>query len=392
VKTKRSILPDGRLELKIAAPADAVQEAVDYLLPRALAENGIEAEPGKDLYETLLEQVGEAFLTSYLDYRVPFFLAGKVVGQEKIKVFNDPEIKSPLPHVLRKQHLILLDGQEPAGQQFQPLEFSALLVLKPDFELSSYEPVSIILPNLTVSDEEVDEQLQIYVSEFQTDESKPLPEIDDDWVKANDTAADTVAQLRERIRRQGILYKEQEREKFANFSAASELSMRLEGDIDELYFEITRKDLLQSLTQSLQAQGRTLVNFIVSQGGEESFQTTLMFQAYEIVRQGFALDALARHLKLSLDKKDIARALVEIAPGFETALHEDFEQSGRMYVLEEMAMRIKASRWLVDSAHISYQDFPDPEVEELFEADGEAPAKAEGSFPGNSNNTEATGE
>jgi len=80
----------------------------------------------------------------------------------------------------------------------------------------------------------------------------------------------------------------------------------------------------------------------------------LMMQVRESLRQGFALDALARHLKLKVTDEDYEDALKRIAPGHEEEARKEYEGTGRTYLITEAALRTKANKWLYDTATFEY--------------------------------------
>ena len=73
-------------------------------------------------------------------------------------------------------------------------------------------------------------------------------------------------------------------------------------------------------------------------------------RAREIVRQGLALDALARHMGLEVQEDDLARMLWKMSPGKEDEARKMLEMNGRTYQLHEMALRSKARAYLTETA------------------------------------------
>jgi trigger factor len=184
-----------------------------------------------------------------------------------------------------------------------------------------------------------------------------VPAITDAWVEVNIPEAKNVPGLRELIRQQGEeqLAKEIENRKF--FAVAAELATRFQGSIADEVYEFTRGELMRDLTQSIQQQGMTLQEFMKQQGMEEQqFSMQMMMEVRETLRQGFSLDALARHLGLTVTDEDINDTLTRMAPGREEQVRREFEGTGRMYMLREAAMRTKANKWLYDTATFEYVD------------------------------------
>ena len=188
-------------------------------------------------------------------------------------------------------------------------------------------------------------------------QKRVIPAITDLWVRENIPSMTSVPELREEIRKQVLRYKQADLEQMKSFAAAAEFAKRFKGKILDEYYELTREEVLNSLHQNLQAQGKTLQEFIKEQaGGEQQFSMQLMMQTRQVLVQSFSLDALARHLKLKVTEEDIEETFHLMAPGHEAEARMEFEMTGRMYSIEEGAMRNKANKWLVETAEIEYVD------------------------------------
>ena len=181
-----------------------------------------------------------------------------------------------------------------------------------------------------------------------------VPAITDAWVAKNIPDAKTVEGLREMARAEGNEYKAQGLESVKIFSVASEFAKRLEGLISDELYEYTARDLTKDLQERLKQQGISFEAFLAQQGmDKQSFSMQIMLQAREILRQGFALDALARHLELTLTPEDIEETLEKIAPGDIEGARAQFS-GGRGHMLTDAALRSKANKWLYDTATFEY--------------------------------------
>jgi len=366
MKVKQDKPEDGKVKLTISADAQEVDAAITYLLIKCASENSVDTSESPDLEFAVRAKVGNEFWQAYLDYQLPLFLAAKAVGVSKIESILNPEIVGKLPRV----------------EKSRSLQFQASVILKPQLTLTSYEPVTVTVAPITISESELDDQLYMLAESFATytdDEegnpdptTKTIPAITDSWVEENIPNAVTVTELREMIRLSALAYKQNEQHDYIAYTAASELAKRLQGNISTQIFELTGKDLLASLQRNLDYQQRTMQEFVASQGGEAAFQAHMLLQTREVLRQGFALDALARHLELQVSAADLDEAFRRMAPGHEDMAYLDFEQTGRMYVMEEAALRMKANNWLVETAIVNYREndeSPDSEGEDHLDDD-----------------------
>ena len=339
-------------------------------------------------------------------------------------------------------------GEIIPGKEFT---FIAVVTPKPHFELSSYDPVTIKMPKITVSEKEIDEQI-LYLAQQSAeivadeegevgsgtemvfaiksdykDNSEPIPNltaerrfhqigkgflpqgfdealigmktgdsrtfdfelplsygeddtpdetrtvtttidllqidkrvvpaITDAWVKKNMPEADNVDGLRAMMHAQGMEYKTGEQKKMELYAAASALAERFKGTIADEIYEFTRSDILANLVEQLRQNSATLEQYMQEMGMEQQqFNMMLMMQVRETLRQGFSLDALARHLKISITEEDLADTIGRLAPGNEERMRAEFEASGRMYMLREAAMRTKANKILLEKAIVEVQE------------------------------------
>ncbi|MDR2956607.1 MAG: hypothetical protein LBU61_00290 [Coriobacteriales bacterium] len=347
MKVKTSKPTDGRVTLTITASSEDAAAGIAYLIAKCASENSVDPSEAPDLEFAVRAKVGGDYLQAYLDSQLPLHLAGRAIGQENLETMLNPELIGEPPHVSKGE----------------AVSFTASVILNPRFELTSYDPVTVNILPITVSDVEIDEQMLMLADSFATYQedadgnpdpaTKVIPAITDTWVSENIPNTATVPELREMLYQNALKFKQMEQEEYIAYAASSELAKRLEGDIPAEILELTKNDLLSALKRNLDVQERSLEEFINSQGGPEVFSTQTTNQAYEVLRQGFALDALARHLDMQVTAEDVQDAFARMAPGHEDLAYMDFFQTGRMYVMEEAALRIKVNLWLVEHAIIN---------------------------------------
>ncbi|MDR2673197.1 MAG: hypothetical protein LBC35_08010 [Coriobacteriales bacterium] len=261
---------------------------------------------------------------------------------------HEKETGSKIAHMTAERRVYTL------GEDFLPKEFDDnLLGMKAgetktfDFDLPGAEgPTGELLPSKPVTSTITLIQIN----------KKVIPAITDAWVKANMPEAKDVQGLRELLRKEGMEYKQGELENSKFFAVASTLAERFVGFIPDEIYDFTRSDMMANLQETLKQQNMTMEQYAKSMGMEEQqFSMNFMLNVRETLRQGFALDALARHLKLTLNEDDIQDTLKRMAPGNEEKARADIEGSGRSYLLTEAALRTKANKWLLDTATFVYE-------------------------------------
>lgn len=172
---------------------------------------------------------------------------------------------------------------------------------------------------------------------------KEMPEVTDEWVRENIPGAHDRESLRNLMRasigeRMGSEYRRVKEE-----SAVSALARRLpEFDVPDSYYDYARAGLLQNVSAALSRQDMTEDEFFAAQGVNASqFMAQMHVRAAEVLRQGLALDAYAAYAGVTVEDEDLWRALKGIAPGKEDQTRKMLEMNGRMYQLNETALRAK---------------------------------------------------
>ncbi len=179
-----------------------------------------------------------------------------------------------------------------------------------------------------------------------------IPQLTDEFVRQRLSAKDrTVEQFRQRVRR--YLADEQRKKSGERRErlAVEELSHRLMGTIPDALIESARNEIEASFVSDLTASGVTLTQFLNQQGmSERQYQMTMMMQARESLRQGFALDVLYRHVQTPIDDAARERALSLLAPGHEEEARGLCESQEGRDMVEIMAKRQAACDWLMRTA------------------------------------------
>lgn len=199
-----------------------------------------------------------------------------------------------------------------------------------------------------------------------------VPEIDDEWVSTNMPMYKSAADLRADVQRNVERSAREQYEAYKRNLAVSELARRFEGKIADEVYEAMRSNLMENMRMELQQTGQSWEDFVAQNGGEQQFGMMLMLQTREMLVQGFALDSVFRHEKLSLTDEDIEAACRAMNPQANPKqLRQQFEQSGRGFALRESAERLKANNWVLEHAIITEVDPNAPAPEAVAEAEAE---------------------
>lgn len=147
-----------RLEV-LASPAEVVNAFA--MAQRGFAQQmGVQVRNGQDVALAVEQQLGVKNLDSLVakeavDYLVPFAI-------------DKQNIVPALPPQAEYQHMI---------ERGKPFEFQVTVKVKPEFELSSYDPVTIVVPPFEVPEDAVSEELMklaLSVAQFETADPHPI--------------------------------------------------------------------------------------------------------------------------------------------------------------------------------------------------------------------------
>ena len=426
MKVTQRKLDDGRLRLECVATPTEVNEVLQSAYIQFAQQMGLRPEKDKTVAQVAEEQMGIKNLDTVVQQQAIDGLVPYAIDKKNLTPAYPPKAEH--------DHAIVRDRE---------FAFAIVVLPKPKYELSSYEPVTITVQPFSVSEEEVqrhmDETAEHYAEYVAADphpvvkgdsvkvklvcseggkpmpglttdgrtyttgagympdgfdeniigmnvgetkefsfegpslndkgeectqkvdcvatvleiQKKVTPEITDEWVQKYmpmyKSAEDFRNSIRESLEKQG-------REQYNDYNrqlAASELAKRFEGSIPDDIYEAMREQLMINVRQTAQQQGKTLDAFIEEQGGQQQFGMMMMMQIRELLVQGFALDALFRHERLTLNDEDIDAACHLMNPQVNPKmLRQRLEQTGRGFMLREAAERLKANNWLLEHANI----------------------------------------
>lgn len=239
-----------------------------------------------------------------------------------------------------------------AGIGHMPPEFDTNII---GMDVGETKSFSFEGPGLDSEGNETVEKVDCTVTVLEI-QKKRLPEINDEWVSQHMPMFKDAAELRSNIEEQVVARNRAGYEDYLRQVAAAELAQRFEGKIADELYEATQQSLLDNLRAQLKQQGVTLDQYIKQNGGEQQFQYAVMMQTRQTLIQGFSLDALFRHEKMKLSDDDIHKASMSLNRNNPEMARKQLEQSGRGFVLREIAERLKANQWLLDHAEITIKE------------------------------------
>ncbi|MDR1422397.1 MAG: hypothetical protein LBI64_05995 [Coriobacteriales bacterium] len=142
MKTTAQAPKNGKVKLQITATPEEVSRAFQRATLALAQQNKLTPKPSlEETIAELEEKVGKAQYGAFLDYFVPNFLVPFAISQENINATLAPQVTVESPVI--------------AGRE---LCLSATITLMPIYELSSYDPVRVVLPRASASEEEIDAQ------------------------------------------------------------------------------------------------------------------------------------------------------------------------------------------------------------------------------------------
>lgn len=336
------------VRLSVTASAAEMTRAFDEGLDVFVAQYNLEDFEGDTAAEKITSAMGEEDASSALYSAVVNFLVPFAMEEYGVVPLSTYDIAS--------------DETPEAGKEFT---FDMSVLVKPEFELSSYDAVTVEVPAAPVATEDdIEQQLNLFIRQFvaaQTnkdpnDPTLEVPEINDAWVAENleQMQLSTVEELRDRFRQASIEELEDRYQQLKMNAAMAEYMKRFTGKPTEKMIAVMTEELYESLLAELAHEGLTFDQFSVAQGitVDDVKQRFSQQAEYQLI-QGFVLDAIYRHEKLIVGVEDLKAALHGMAPGREEETFDAMQKSGRGFLLKEAAARMKAAQWIMDHAEFT---------------------------------------
>ena len=391
-------LEDGRIQLDALACVAEVTTAYDRAYKRFANQMGIVPEQGESIARAAERKLGIKDLDSLVDKFVVDYLAPFAIDKKGIC----PEF---VPDAIPA-------GRPKRGSE---LAFRLIVTPKPRFELSSYDAVTITVPPEQDQEEEVQKTISQILDQFTEfvmdpqaesvvekgegymppefdrnvmgmkvgeskefsysapsydDQMNPVtvtmdcevevlgkqvpqaPALTDEWVKRSLPLFDSVEQMVEGVRKEVAEQYRADRADLMNRLASEAITERFQGHVSNQAYEHTRDTLIRNVQEGLRNQNTSFNDYVEQMGGKEQFNMMMLFEARQALTQGYALDAVFNHFKLTLTQHDIEEFCKSVDPMNAELVRKDMQESGHNFALRESAQRLKAARYLVEHATV----------------------------------------
>lgn len=339
------------IRVRVTATPEEMQKAFSDGLDAFVTQYQLDGVEGETALEKIATALGEedaqsAVYTGVINYLVPFAL--EEYGVMPLSTYGIASNDIPGPR--------------------KPFSFEMTILAKPDFELTSYDPVEVTVGSMPeVKDEDLEEQMRMLAREFAAaqqskdpnDETLVIPAVTDTWVAENlqPMGVSNVEELRQRFRAasEDELMSRYEQAKMS--AALEEYAKRFEGEISEVMLKAMVQELFETFQRELASDGIDFESFAKQQGmTEEDVRANLAAQAENQLKQGFILDAIFRHHDLKLETSDLMIAVRNIAPGREDETFDAMQKTGRTFLLKEGAARMKAANWILENTTFNIEE------------------------------------
>ena len=342
---------NGELELSITASPEEVDKAFTDGLDVFIDQFQLRSLEGETALQKIYnamspEEARDAVSSAVISYLIPFAL-----DQENIIPMTSSSVDA--------------ESDPVEGKEFT---FNVTILPKPEFELTSYDPVEVsVLAPLDVTEQDIDMQMHMLASQFATvkvdpetgEEETIIPEVTDEWVETNlkGMGVTTVEELRKQFRATSEKVKEEQLDSAKANAVMAEWAKRFDGEVSPKMVDAMTTDMLEGFKMELAQQGKTLMDFMLEQKTDEKqIRASLAAQAEAQLINGFVFDAIFRHEGLELEVDDLKHALTAMAPGQEEEVFDQLQNAGRAFLLKEGASRMKAANWAMHSAKITLEE------------------------------------
>lgn len=396
METTKTILEDGRIEASIVVSAAEVTSAYDQVPDgEAAAVLGLLAKRFLDEADpipvtTPLIAAPETpvagrecrFTVTYLPARkytlgafpelvvnVPLIEVDDAMVEEQVAriVKSDPLFKGKVPKETVEQDSVVemyikathegkifggLTGQREytMGSGFMPTGFEMALMGKKAGDIASY----VIDVQRSPADKDDTIPVQLEISVKRVSASDPS-QIDNEWVRNNFDAFQTVAEFKAFLRSEMEAYVDTETHQIILDQAVRELSGCLNEETPDAYIQALYEDSRRAIISQIEAEGSSLSDYLRSQRiSPEDFEMDLLFDARQRHRHDAVLDAVADHYAIQAtaqDEQDYLEEMVRTGVADDT---EGFRDSLYTTTLRSSVRKFVAARLITEKAKVLY--------------------------------------
>lgn len=219
--------------------------------------------------------------------------------------------------------------------------FVAVFTLRPQSELSDYQPVDVAVPAEHAVDEaQIDDRIDRLMGGTVR------------WQDVPEDAQGSLDRLRERARRS--VEAEEAAKRGAQFmqDCTDALARRLNRDAPTRYVELLRDEFAARYAGAVEQGGQSWSDYVATPGFSlEAFKEEMTEEARRSLRRGLALDAAARHFSVRLTEEDLFDCLAETARGHELDAARAMYDNGTVASFVERATRAKTADLIARQAY-----------------------------------------
>lgn len=365
--------------------AEALQQLVDQSYTRAIEEHRVRPIENPDTGELdLLEEGKEYTYTAEVGTRPELTLSSveDLKATTPSTATTDAEIDAQIEQ-LRSQHATLdavedrgieekdfalvsfqgnVDGSAAEdlkidkylyelGQGVMPIEFDAGLIgAKPGDKVQ----VEFEVPDSVANPDYSGKQAVFDVEVFEI-KVKVMPEIDDEFA-TNATGLESLAELREDIRRHLDENKMAAHVRLAERGALAALAERLVGDVPDQLISTRARTMTDEFFQNLGGRGMSPDDYMQATGlSIDDVYADMAAEAGIRVREELALEALYRQVGLEFTDEEVDEEIASLAQSNEieaAVMRERLIDAGAMAIVRERLAHRHATNWLME--HVEF--------------------------------------
>lgn len=233
------------------------------------------------------------------------------------------------------------------------------------YTLTSYDPVDVEIVTLPSNDEEMNLVLAYMVKEA----GGTMKDLDDPtWVQQHFNGAKNVEELREGVRKEMELVRQDDASRQKADRCLDELASRLCQSVPASEVDATAEDMALSFCEEIASgapQQNLAIDELLSRMGMsfEQLKASMAEPARVEAERQAALEAYASEKKIKADETELP-TLLHLSPADADVILKQARSNNQLDFIMDAATRVKALNALVAESHFSYR----PETEEETKA------------------------